>query len=139
LARSSHLVWTLDSLKRVRLGGPDRSSRPVTAPPRNPPCIQTPFHGTRHFPEAGLAGRSDFADSVECSGSACRYSSCTVPLHRLYPGNRVFNVTHRTPALMATEPDQRPDGPPAALHRTAGISEGSLGIATGLLGSCGFF
>lgn len=40
---------------------------------------------------------------------------------------------------MATEPDQRPDGPPAALHRTARISEGSLGIATGLLGSCGFF
>lgn len=40
---------------------------------------------------------------------------------------------------MATEPDQRPDGPPAALHRTAGISDSSLGIATGLLASCVFF
>src|SRR5690606_6880103 len=119
----------------VRTGLAGRSAWPVTAPPRNPPCIPTPFHGTRLFPEAGLAGRSDFADSVECSGSVCRCSSCTVPLHRLHPGNRVFNVTHRTPALMATEPDQRPDGPPAALYRTARISEGSLGIATGLLGS----
>ncbi len=40
---------------------------------------------------------------------------------------------------MATEPDQRPNGPPAALHRTAGTSEGSLGIAIGLLASCAFF
>jgi|GEM_PF-370573 len=40
---------------------------------------------------------------------------------------------------MAIEPDQRPEGPPAAPQRTAGISEGSLGIALGLLISCVFF